>query len=130
LLKSGDCLLIETNFDEWGFIQNHLFIIILEPQGTTRNTIIVNIDKLTSRKQDQTTILNPGDHDFIDVQSYVNYGRAKIRSFDELEDRVRKGDVKLYPPLKDDIFQRVCEGILKSKFTSYEVRELYLDNLF
>lgn len=129
MLKSGDCLLIETNFDEFGFIQNHLFIIILEPQGAIRNTIVVNIETYNSKKQDDTTILEPGEHDFIVERSYVNYRRARIRSFDDLEDLVRNGKAKPYSPLKDNLFHKVCEGILKSIFTPYEVKELYLDSL-
>ena len=130
MLKLGDCLLFKTNFDEFGFIQNHLFIIVLEPQGITQNIIIVNIDKHTSPKQDQTTILQPGDHDFINLQSYVNYGRAKIISYDKLEEYVRRGEARLYPPLENILLQRVCEGILRSRFTPIEVRELYQDSLY
>jgi len=130
MLKPGDCLLIETNRDGFGEIQSHLYVIILEPQGQTRSTIIVNITTLNSKKQDQTIILEPGDHDFIVNHSYVHYGRAEIVPIDHLEVLVGSGEAKQYPPLKEELFQRVCSGILKSPHTPFGVQDLYHDYLY
>ena len=65
MLGQGYCLLIETNVDKDGLIQAHLFVVVLEPREHTNATIIVNIETLRSRKQDQTTILRAGEHESI-----------------------------------------------------------------
>jgi len=130
MLKSGDCLLIETNRNGFGHIYKHLFVIVLEPQGETKLTIIVNIETLHNKKQDQTTILESGDHDFILRTSYVNYRRSKIKSIDELENLLKNRDAKKYPPFREDVFNRICAGILKSRFTPIGIAELYQDHLY
>lgn len=132
MLKSGDCLLMETPPNRTGEIQKHLFVIVLEPQGETKLTIIIPFDTLRSKKHDRTTILESGDYDndFIHRTSYVNYGQAKIKSFDELETQLKNRVVQKYPPFREDVFNRICDGISKSRFTSYEIRELYQDHLF
>ncbi len=134
MLKSGDCLLIETNRNRFGDIRKHLFVIVLEPQGETKLTIIVSIETLNTKnkKQDQTTILESGDYDndFIHRTSYVNYRRAKIRSIDELEALLKNRVAKKYPPFREDVFNRICAGILKSSFTPHESRDLYQDHLY
>ena len=77
MLGTGDCLLIDTNIDKGGYLQAHLFVIILDCEEHTRNTIIVYIQTVRSNKVDRTTILNPGDHEFIKNESYFVYRRAQ-----------------------------------------------------
>ncbi len=48
---AGDCFLIETNYDKDGTIISHLFVIVIDPEEFTKNTIIVPIDKLTSKSR-------------------------------------------------------------------------------
>ncbi len=122
---------METPPNRAGEIQKHLFVIVIEPQGETKLTIIVPFATLRSKKHDRTTILEPGDYDdFIHKTSYVNYRRAEIKSFDELEAQLKKRETQKYPPLRKDIFEKVCAGILKSKFTPYGIKELYQGHLF
>ena len=130
MLSAGDCLLIETNRDRFGYIKSHLFVIVLEPQGANRIVIIVNIESFRSPKQDQTTILEPGVHEFVIRHSYVNYARARLVPIDELEMLIKSGDAKVKSPLDSNTFKKVCDGILKSKFTPYEVRDVYENYLF
>jgi hypothetical protein len=125
----GDCFLIQTYFDLGGSKAAHLFVIVLEWEEHTRNTIIVNIDTL-QRKSDHTTILDRGDHEFIKHPSFVNYRKARIISSLELEGMLNSGIAKPKPSFTNEIFQRICEGILRSRFTPAEVREMYEDHLF
>jgi len=131
MLNPGDCLLIETYTDEDGNVISHLFIIVLEAQDYTNNTIIVNLSSYDrGAKHDNTTILNAGDHDFIIRESYIVYRKARIRSMNELEELINSGKAQLREPLEENVFQKVCEGILKSSFTPSEVKEMYRENLF
>jgi hypothetical protein len=127
--KPGDCLLIETN-KEAGNIKSHLFVIILQAENNTKNTIIVNIQTVRDGKFDKTVILHKGDHPFIDKDSYVNYRLAKIVSLVDLNQKISDGTAVVKEPLDKEIFQKICEGICKSSRTPIEVVEMYRRSLF
>ena len=127
--KPGDCLLIETN-EEVGHIKSHLFVIILEGEIYTRNTIIVNIQSVPKGKFDNTVVLRKGDHEFIDHDSFVNYRLARIISLSELEKKIAEGTAVVKSSFDNDIFQLICDGISKSRFTPAEVLEMYQNSLF
>ena len=125
----GDCFLLETNYLN-GEVLSHLFVIVLTPAPHTRNTIIVNIDSWEpGTKTDNTTILQPGDHEFIQKKTYVNYRLARIVSVDEIEGWLETGRAKIKPRMDTSILNRISDGILKSKFTILEVKEMYQDYL-
>ena len=127
--KPGDCLLIETNLDEGGHVVSHLFVVILECNEHSEKTIIVNIQSAEG-KFDRTTILQIGDHEFIKRVSFVNYRLARIVTKSDLDGLAKSKKAKPKQPLSEEVFQRLCEGIMKSPFTSLEVRELYEDYLY
>ncbi len=129
MLGQGDCLLIETNVDKDGLIQAHLFVVVLEPQEHTNTTIIVNIETLRSRKQDQTTVLRAGEHEFITSDSFVNYRRARIVSADDLDRLIEEGEAKVKPAVDSKVLERICDGVLRSPFIPLEVAEMYQDFL-
>jgi len=130
MLGAGDCLLIDTNVDKGGYLQSHLFVIILDCEEHTRNTIIVYVKTVRSSKVDRTTILNLGDHDFIKHESYIKYRQAQIFSIDDLEQKILEGKAKQMASMKGDVFKRICDGIMKSSFTPVEIREMYSDYLY
>ena len=125
----GDCLLIETN-KEAGYIKSHLFVIILEAEDHTRNTIIVNIQTIQDGKYDKTVVLRKGDHPFIKHDSYVNYRLSQIVSLNDLEQKISDGIASIKPSMTTAVFQKICVGISKSPFTPTEVVEMYQRFLF
>ena len=130
MLSPGDCVLIETNSDEYGVIQSHLFIIVLEPEKHTHNTVVVPVESCRSDKYDHTTLLQPGDHDFIIRQSFVSYRRSEIVSTDRVEELLNDGYATPHKPMRQDALQRVCDGVLRSRFTPYDVQEMYRNAIF
>lgn len=130
MLEVGDCFLIETNHDADGFIQSHLHIIVLEKEEFTGNTIIVVIETLRSGRTDKTTILRPGDHEFIKKESYVNYRRSRQISTRTIEKLLQDKKAKSRASIKSDILKKIQEGILKSPFTPAEVVSMYENHLY
>lgn len=128
--NAGDCFLLETNIDKGGKRKAHLFIIILSIHSDTEKTIIVHVQSIRSQKDDQTTILKAGDHDFITHDSYINYRMAQLVSKNSLLKTFSEHKFKAKSPMKKEIFERICNGILKSPFTPNEVKELYEDYLY
>ena len=125
MAKAGDCFWIETNHDQDGYIAGHLVIVVLDPEEFTKRTIIVPVTTLRSQKQDQTTILDQGDHEFIKHRSFINYGLAKIRSMAFIEELIKSGKGKAKDPIGDVILSKVSQGIRKSPHTPQEVVTMY-----
>jgi len=122
---AGDCFWIETSYGEDGTAVGHLLVIILDPEEYTKNTIVIPIDTFRSNKQDQTTILNPGDHEFIKAKSFLNYNRARILSIATIEGLIKEGRAKIKPAMKPDILAKIVDGLRKSEHTPQEVLTLY-----
>ena len=129
MLGAGDCLLIYTNVDKGGYLQSHLFVIILDCEEHTRNTIIVYVQTVRSTKADRTTILIPGDHEFIKHESHIEYRQAQIFSVEDLDQMILVCTAHQMALMKADALKRICDGIMKSRFTPCEVREMYTDHL-
>jgi hypothetical protein len=129
-VEAGTCFLIETNNSQDGQIIFHLFIVALEPEEFTKNTIIIPVDTLHSNKQDQTTILNCGEHEFIKSRSFLNYNRSKIKSITDIERMIEKGTAKIRPPIDPKILDKIVNGIKKSDHTPSEVCRMYENNMF
>lgn len=129
-VKPGDCFLIETNLDGGGHIKHHLFVIILECNADTGETIMVNIETIRSAKADQTVVLGQGDHEFINRPSYVNYSRAKVISLVDLQEKISHGSAIPREPMNEEVTRRICEGVSRSRFIPLGIREIYLDNVY
>lgn len=128
MIKPGGTLLIETNFNEGGYIQSHLFIIVLETDDHL--TIIIPIDTIRGPKFDRQMILNIGCHEFITHDSYINYRRARIISTVDLENMISSGKAKIRASFTEKLLEKVRDGILKSDFTPMEIRDIYSSHLF
>ena len=125
MTKAGDCFWIETNYNKDGYLDGHLVVVVLDPEEFTKNTIIVPVTTLRSQKQDHTTVLNPGDHEFIKDQSFVNYAFAKIRSTSFIEQLIKEGKAKTKEPIRANILDKIVAGIRKSDHTPQEVLTMY-----
>jgi hypothetical protein len=130
MFEEGNCFLIETNYDKDGYLQSHLFILILKDER--ERVVIVNIDKKRGKKKiDLTTILYAGEgHEFIKEESYVNYNFSELTDISTIKSKLSSKTAKHIGVFDKEVLQRVCDGVLKSDFTPYEVREAFEDRLF
>jgi hypothetical protein len=128
--NAGDCFLLETNLDKGGKRKAHLFVVILSLHTNSDKTITVHVQSIRSLKDDRTTILKPGDHDFITHDSYINYRMAKIVSLESLSKVLAENKSRTKPSMQQDVFERICKGIMNSPFTPHEVKQLYEDYLY
>lgn len=127
--KAGESFLIETNIKD-GQVTAHLFILILNVEAKTGNTIIVNIDTIRNRNYDQTVIVKAGEHPFVKHDSFINYSRARIRSVGDLRQLIDSGCARLRETCSTTLLEKICSGILRSPFTIGEVREMYMNDMF
>lgn len=105
---------------------NHLIILCSEPMfyrvTGTEAILSVNVSSWheSSPSNDDSCILNVGDHEFIKHKSFCFYQRAVPLNVLKLEDKVDKGEMKDYGMLRPDVFKRVLEGFGKSPVLSRE----------
>jgi hypothetical protein len=130
MFEKGDCFLVETNLDSWDHIQSHLFITILEVNEN--EIVLVNIDKTRGKsKYDTTVILNTGEgHEFVKEPSYVNYRKAVKHTQESLEIEIDVGTIKYKGRMKIETVEKIKSGVLKSKVTPFEIREIFEDGLY
>ncbi len=131
MFEEGNCFWIETNPDRGGRPQGHFYILILKCDK--ERIVIVNIDKIRGKKKyDPTTILHAGEgHEFIVEDSYVNYYYAELTDIGHLQAKLDdKSAVHKDGLMAKSVLRKICEGVLKSDYTNYEVRDVFEDLLY
>lgn len=99
----------------------HLFIICTDPCARGLQ-VIVPIATWTNKLCDSTTILNDGDHPFVNRKSYVLYRKSETVSNDGLIKGIEDGTLKLRDDLSDKIYTEVVSGICVSIHTPKKVK--------
>lgn len=127
MLGAGDCIHMEMNKD--GEIIGHLFVVLFDGEPYTNNTIIVPVDTFHSDKQDKTTLLEEGDHEFIKRKSFVNYRLAKTTSLKYIDELIEQGKVKREEAVSEEILLKVREGVRKSKQTPNQILIAYSNHM-
>ena len=108
--------------------EDHLHFVVTDPINE-----LVLIVGVTSNSLEEEFALEKGDHEFITRKSYIYYRKAKTVSVDSIRRRLKKkprGRTKTAQGnAKRETIKKVCEGILKSKFTSKRIKNFYKDFL-
>lgn len=102
------------------------FFVILTKQNNHGELLIVSLSSIKPGNfHDKTCLLYPGDHPFIRHDSYVNYRHARIEAERRLRLGIRDGKFIPHDPFGDEIFFRICQGIMESRFTAHKIKEFY-----
>jgi hypothetical protein len=130
MFNRGDCFWIETNYDNYGYITSHLYVIALK--FAENRIVIVNFDKTCGKHIfDRTVIIEPSeDPSFFTEQSFVNYYRSEVTTEEDLQYKISHGIAKNRGVLNPNVVEKVCEGVLRSEDSPFEVREPFEDLLF
>lgn len=104
----------------------HLFILLNDPAGEDQLVLIVSISTVKAGgRHDQTCLLYPGDHPFIQVPSFVMYGMSRLEPAKKLIKAVDQGIFVPKDPIDGGIFARICNGVLDSAFTATEFKVFF-----
>ncbi len=77
---------------------DHLWVILLNPEQPSGETVMVNLTTKKFSHQDMTTVLNIGEHPFIKHESIVNYGDANLVKANLIEQSFNMGvGTEVYP---------------------------------
>lgn len=101
--------------------EEHLYIIITEPYGNPRKSVIVNITEKRGTS-DITTILKPSDHRFIIKDSVIRYSDAVLAPCDKLEQAVNDGFFESHDPFPENLLKRIQDGLIASILTPKDIK--------
>ena len=93
----------------------HLWVVCSTPDAAGE-VVIFNLTT-PSLFSDTTCVLRPGDHEWIDHDSVVEYERGRMFSEDLKSLMIRRGVYRECAPMRPAVLRRIQEGALASPFT-------------
>lgn len=98
----------------------HLWIVIIVPHPRTHDVIMVNLTTIRSHS-DMTTILNPGDHPFVNRPSAIYYADARIADSRLLDRALNSGTATAHQVFNAALIAKIQSGINQSQFTPQKI---------
>lgn len=104
----------------------HLWVVLCDPVGPHAEVVIVSLTTLRPHS-DETVILKPGDHPFVQHPTCVYYSDARITTVARLEAGLRHGHAFRREDMDATLVERVRDGLFRSPFTVQVLRERLRD---
>jgi len=121
-MRCGDTVYMHAN----GTPCPHLWVLITDPQPQTALGIIISITTLRNR-QDQTVIVGPSDHPYLQHPSVVFYGDSRIVDTRAIERAVLEGTVQSQERCSPNLLSLLQGGVLASPHTPKKIIRFYRD---
>jgi hypothetical protein len=120
MLTIGDTVMLPKPGQE----KEHLWALITAPDPKSGDAIMVN---LTTQRphSDTTTIIQPGEHPFVDRPTVVFYADARMVDVNTLEEGLRHGIGRQYAPLSAELLRRIQDDLFVSRFTPGKIKEAF-----
>jgi len=120
MLNLGDTVMLPKP----GHEKEHLWALITAPDPQSGDAIMVN---LTTQRphSDTTTIIQPGEHSFVDRPTVVFYADARMVNVNRLEEGLRQGLVRQHAALSAELLQRIQNGLFVSRFTPDKIENAF-----
>jgi hypothetical protein len=101
----------------------HLHIILTDPVGNPPVVVLVNISTYHGKSfEDSSVILTPGQHPYIQRDSYVAYDYAKKVNVEVMQSLIDRGHATFRDDVDGHIFELIRSGLLKSRRTPVELK--------
>ena len=102
----------------------HLWVLITNPDPVTHEAIMVNVT--TQRPHsDTTTILNAGDHPFVQKPSVIFYADARTVDTRLLDAAVQRGACGNNAALQPAVLHKIQAGVAASPLTPRKIKTAY-----
>lgn len=120
-MKAGDTFLRPARATENE--RPHLWIVVTNP-NKENHVLIVNLTTL-KEGQDQTVILNLGDHPFISRPSSVFYREAEVADNSKLEQAERAGAIAKREDCRPEVIKLVRDGVNASPHARRAIKAFF-----
>ena len=104
----------------------HLWIVVSDPQIDPEQVLIINVTTSTD-PPDNACILHAGDHPFIDRETYVYYGQARVLSLSQVQLARDCKRLDMQQPLSQDVLKRIRQGAIESDYIMFKHRKILID---
>lgn len=95
--------------------RKHLFVAMTDPSGRAREVLLASVSSVVAgRFVDNACLLAPGDHPFIQHDSFVNYRFLRMEPEAALLRGVADGLLVPKGPLAVEVYSRVVGGLTVS----------------
>lgn len=102
----------------------HLRVVITDP-NEDNEFLTVSIDTYKSRFQDDSCIIQAGEHQFIKHVSFVNYRYAKVLSFAKIFNGLKQHIFIRKEDVSEELLRKIQDGAKKSKNLSREFKSWF-----
>lgn len=108
----------------------HLFAILLDPikidgYGSQPQVLLTSVVSIKPGIiLDDSCILRPGDHPFIEHDSFVDYRYTRLETAQHVEGRINDGVFVLKEPCSPELIRRLIQGAMKSRRISREFKKI------
>lgn len=107
--------------------RKHLFICLTDPVGKDGETLLVSVSSVQpGLHHDPTCLLYPGDHPFVQRDSFVAYRHSRIEAAGALSRGVKDGKLVPQEALDSGVFARVCLGAERSRYLAPRYLTFYI----
>lgn len=107
-----------------GQTTEHLWVLITKPHPQTWESIMVNVT--TQRPHsDTTTLLQAGDHPFVQKPSVIFYADARIVDTRLLDKAWQNGTYQRHAVLEPTVLAKIQVGVAASPFTPKKIKAAY-----
>lgn len=123
-MKCGDTILLYD--DEESNSPPHLHIAITDAKNDEDFVVLVSVTSLRARS-DTMTILNVGEHPFIERRSVITYAYSKLLRRDHIDGLIASGEASPKARASQTIVQRAQAGMLETDRAPQEVKDFFSD---
>lgn len=102
----------------------HLWALVTDPDPASGEAIMVNLTTLRPHS-DMTTILQPGDHPFVDRPTVVFYADARLVKAAQVDACLASGMGRAHAPLSAGVLRRIQAGLSVSPFTPQKAKAAF-----
>lgn len=110
-MKAGDVFCARLSFNE---PKRHFWVVVLAITADDK-AILGNI---TSGEYGELT----------QDKSYLNYPKARVEAITSLQEKLKRKEIFAKKPVSADLLKQIQEGLLRSKHTPKDIKQLFRDN--
>jgi hypothetical protein len=107
-----------------GVEKEHLWALVTAPDSATDEAIMVNLATQRSHS-DTTTVLQPGEHPFVDRPTVAFFADARLVKVSLLDASVQQGIARAHTALSEEVLTRIQNGLLVSPFTPGKIKKAF-----